>query len=295
MFLRGFNLGVEFTGGRVMEFSTQQPVSVGEARRAVEDAGFPTAVVQQAEGDIAVRTARIDDDELESIRSSLAEVGGDATLSSDNLIGPTLGSELRTKALIALGIALLAQLAYLAVRFRWTFAAATVLAMLHDVLIVVGIFAWLGKPIDGVFLAAALTIIGVSVNDSVVTMDRVRETWAANRNRPLRQVVNQAVIATMPRTINTGLGAFFILGALTVLGGRSLTDFALALLIGLFVGTYSSAFVAAPLMMLFEKRNSTPPPMPKRTTAPPASSRRRPSGSRPVARPVGVAREGGTV
>jgi SecD/SecF fusion protein len=177
--------------------------------------------VQQAEGDIAVRTARIDDDELESIRSSLAEVGGDATLSSDNLIGPTLGSELRTKALIALGIALLAQLAYLAVRFRWTFAAATVLAMLHDVLIVVGIFAWLGKPIDGVFLAAALTIIGVSVNDSVVTMDRVRETWAANRNRPLRQVVNQAVIATMPRTINTGLGAFFILGALTVLGSST--------------------------------------------------------------------------
>jgi SecD/SecF fusion protein len=295
MFLRGFNLGVEFTGGRVMEFSTQQPVSVSEARRAVEDAGFPTAVVQQTEGDIAVRTARIDDDELESIRSSIAAVAGDATISSDNLIGPTLGSELRTKALIALGIALLAQLAYLAVRFRWTFAAATVLAMLHDVLIVVGLFTWLGKPIDGVFLAAALTIIGVSVNDSVVTMDRIRETWAANRNRPLRQVVNEAVIATMPRTINTGLGAFFILGALTVLGGRSLTDFALALLIGLFVGTYSSAFVAAPLMMLLERRNSAPPPMPKRKAAPAATSRRRSSGQRPVARPVGVSRQGGTV
>jgi SecD/SecF fusion protein len=167
--------------------------------------------------------------------------------------------------------------------------------MLHDVLIVVGIFAWLGKPIDGVFLAAALTIIGVSVNDSVVTMDRIRETWAANRNRPLPQVVNQAVIATMPRTINTGLGAFFILGALTVLGGRSLTDFALALLIGLFVGTYSSAFVAAPLMMLLEQRNAAPPPMPKRKAAPVASSRRRPSGQRPVARPVGVNRQGGTV
>jgi len=296
MFLRGFNLGVEFTGGRVMEFSTTQPVSVAEARRAVEAAGFPTAVVQQAEGDdIAVRTAKIDDDELESIRSSLAEVGGDATISSDNLIGPTLGSELRTKAIIALGIALLAQLAYLAVRFRWTFAAGTVLAMFHDVAIVVGIFAWLGKPIDGVFLAAALTIIGVSVNDSVVTMDRIRETWAAQRNRPLRQVVNEAVIATAPRTINTGLGAFFILGALTVLGGRSLTDFALALLLGLFVGTYSSAFVAAPLMMLLEQRNSAPPPMPKRKAAPAASSRRRPSGQRAMPRPAGLSREGGTV
>ena len=173
-------------------------------------------------------------------------------------------------------------------------AAGTVLAMLHDVVLVVGLFAWLGKPIDGIFLAAALTIIGVSVNDSVVTMDRVRETWSQHRSRPLAQVANDAIIATAPRTINTGLGAFFILGALTVLGGRSLTDFALALLIGLFVGTYSSAFVAVPLTLLFEKRNSAPPPMPKRRAAPaaarrPAASRRRP----PAPRPARVSREGG--
>ncbi|MBW3609512.1 MAG: protein translocase subunit SecF [Actinobacteria bacterium] len=209
------------------------------------------------------------------------------------LIGPTLGTELRNKAIIALVIALVAQLAYLAIRFRWTFAAGTVLAMFHDVLIVIGIFAWLGKPIDGVFLAAALTIIGVSVNDSVVTMDRIRETWSENRTRKLPGVVNQAIIATAPRTINTGLGAFFILGALTFLGGRSLTDFALALLIGLFVGTYSSAFVASPLMMLLEKKNNAPPPLPKRKTSS-ASSRPRPR-PKPAPRPARVAREGGTV
>jgi SecD/SecF fusion protein len=165
--------------------------------------------------------------------------------------------------------------------------------MLHDVVIVIGIFAWLGKPIDGVFLAAALTIIGVSVNDSVVTMDRIRETWANHRTWKLAAVANDAIIATAPRTINTGLGAFFILGALTVLGGRSLTDFALALLIGLFVGTYSSAFVATPLVLLFEQRNSAPPPMPKRRTGSAASrrptSRRRP----PARRPAAVRREGG--
>jgi SecD/SecF fusion protein len=116
-----------------------------------------------------------------------------------------------------------------------------------------------------------------------------------NRNKPLPGVVNSAIIATAPRTINTGLGAFFILGALTVLGGRSLTDFALALLIGLIVGTYSSAFVASPLLLLLEKRNSAPPPMPKRKAAA-TTSRRRPQGSRrPVPRPVGVTREGGTV
>jgi len=266
MFLRGFNFGVEFTGGRVVEYATAQSVSVGDARDAVSDAGFPTAVVQQSNGEnITVRTANIDDDQVEQIRSSLAEVAGaDATIVTDDLIGPTLGTELRTKAILALGIALLAQLAYLAVRFRWTFAAGTVLAMLHDVVLVLGIFAWLGKPIDGIFLAAALTIIGVSVNDSVVTMDRIRETWSNNRTKSLVSVANSAIIATAPRTINTGLGAFFILGALFALGGRSLTDFALALLLGLFVGTYSSAFVASPLMLVFEQRNNAPPPMPKR-------------------------------
>ncbi|MDQ3503257.1 MAG: protein translocase subunit SecF, partial [Actinomycetota bacterium] len=275
MFLRGFNFGVEFTGGRVVEYATAQSVSVGDARDAVSDAGFPTAVVQQSNGEnITVRTANIDDDQVEQIRSSLAEVAGaDATIVTDDLIGPTLGTELRTKAILALGIALLAQLAYLAVRFRWTFAAGTVLAMLHDVVLVLGIFAWLGKPIDGIFLAAALTIIGVSVNDSVVTMDRIRETWSNNRTKSLVSVANSAIVATAPRTINTGLGAFFILGALFALGGRSLTDFALALLLGLFVGTYSSAFVASPLMLVFEQRNNAPPPMPKRKQS---SSAKRP-------------------
>ncbi|MBC7372531.1 MAG: protein translocase subunit SecD [Frankiales bacterium] len=298
MFVRGFNFGVEFTGGRVVQYTTTQPVSVAEARVQVERAGFPTAVVQESDGvdtlpSITVRTAVISNAEVERVRSSLAEVGGTVSIADNQFIGPTLGDELRTKALIALVVALLAQLAYLAIRFRWTFAAGTVLAMFHDVLIVVGIFAWLGKPIDGVFLAAALTIIGVSVNDSVVTMDRIRETWANNRTKPLRQIVNTAIINTAPRTINTGIGAFFILGALTVLGGASLQDFALALLIGLFVGTYSSAFVASPLMLEFEKRNSAPPPMPKRKTVS-ASSRpvkkRKPQPVRARVQP-----QGGTV
>ena len=295
MFVRGFNFGVEFTGGRVVEFATSQDVSITDARTAVSDAGFPTAVVQESNGqNITVRTATIDDAEVERIRSSLADVAGEVGIEEDNLIGPTLGAELRTKAILALAIALLAQLAYLAVRFRWTFAAGTVLAMFHDVVLVIGIFAWLGKPIDGIFLAAALTIIGVSVNDSVVTMDRIRETWAGNRTKPLVSVANSAIIATAPRTINTGLGAFFILGALTVLGGRSLTDFALALLIGLFVGTYSSAFVASPLMLLLEKRNSAPPPMPKRKTSS-AATRPRPVKKRPQPTRTRVRPEGGTV
>jgi SecD/SecF fusion protein len=290
---RGLNFGVEFTGGRLAEYSSAQTIDVGDAREAVSQAGFPDAVVQRSgQDDITVRTARILDPEADRIEERLAALGGQVDRIRDEQVGPSLGNELRTKALIALGVALLAQLIYIAIRFRWTFAAGTVLAMLHDLLIVIGIFAWLGKPIDGVFLAAALTIIGVSVNDSIVTLDRVRELWAKNRTKPLPEVTNKALLETAPRTVNTGLGAMFILAALTFLGGSSLTDFALALLLGLIIGTYSSGFTASPLMLLFEERNSAPPPMPKRrsTTATPA---RRTSGkSRSGSRPVRVAREG---
>lgn len=293
MVVRGFDYGVEFTGGRVVEFTTGQSISVEQARTQVEKAGFPTAVVQETNGsNITVRTTNISDTQVKTIQASIAEVSGKATVLSDDIVGPTLGSELRTKALIAFGVALLVQLVYLAIRFRWTFAASTVLAMFHDVLLVLGLFAWLGKPIDGLFLAAALTIIGVSVNDSVVTLDRIRETWAAHRNRPLPEVVNSAITATLPRTFNTGVGAFFILAALTFLGGRSLTDFAFALLIGLLIGLYSSSFVAAPLLLLFEERSSAPPPMPKRkASASPANRRPRPVKRAPARGSVKVSRE----
>jgi SecD/SecF fusion protein len=277
--VRGLNFGVEFTGGRSVAYASTADLSVNEARSAVSDAGFPRAIVQESgDRDITVRTGPISNAEQVRIEQALEkEAGGDVTKERDELIGPTLGDELRTKALIALGIALAVQLGYLAIRFRWSFASAAVLAMFHDVLIVVGIFAWLGKPIDGVFLAAALTIIGVSVNDSIVTLDRIRETWAARRKVPLREVANEAILQTAPRTVNTGIGAMFILAALTVLGGDSLTDFALALLIGLVVGTYSSAFTATPLLLAFEQRWGGAPPMPKRPptrSSPPSRSRR---------------------
>jgi SecD/SecF fusion protein len=156
--------------------------------------------------------------------------------------------------------------------------------MAHDVIILVGVFAWLGKPIDGVFLAALLTVIGYSVNDTVVVFDRVREMWAAAaRKVPFRQVVNQAVLQTVPRTVNTGLGAMFILGALAVLGGDSLTDFAVALLIGIAVGTYSSMFTASPIAIELQAHSNAPPPRPT-TKSPAAATSTRPHATQ--ARPV---------
>jgi SecD/SecF fusion protein len=269
--VRGLDLGVEFTGGRVVEYSSTQPMDVDEARQIVSDAGFPRAVVQESDGqDITVRTGRISNDEQVEIQEALGTLGGEITKERDELIGPSLGAELRRNALIALTVALAAQMLYLAFRFRWTFSVAAVLAMVHDVLLVVGIFAWLGKPIDGVFLAAALSIIGLSVNDTVVVFDRVREVWREPRGRSFGEVTNLACLQTIPRTVNTGLGAMFILAALVVLGGDSLKDFALALLLGLIVGTYSSVFTASPLAIALQSRAKEPD-----TTSAAAKRRRR--------------------
>ncbi|WP_327112655.1 protein translocase subunit SecD [Streptomyces sp. NBC_01341] len=274
--VRGVDLGVEFTGGRLVEYSTSRPVDVETARDTIAAAGFEDAEVTTAGGgDLSVRTGGLDNDGEHALRSALAEEGGETTKVRDELIGPSLGDELRRHALIALGVAVFVQLAYLAARFRWTFAVASVGALVHDVVVLVGAFAWLGRPVDGIFLAALLTVIGYSVNDSVVVFDRVRELWARNRRSPVFEVAGHAVLQTVPRTVNTGAGVLFILVALAVLGGDSLADFALALLIGVCVGTYSSVLTAVPGALLLERSSKAPPPAAKRSRSGAKPGRRR--------------------
>ncbi|CAM3587252.1 protein translocase subunit SecD [Nocardioides zeicaulis] len=253
---QGLQLGVEFTGGRQLDYSLSKKIDVDQAREAVAQAGFPEAVVQTADtADFTVRTGTISNDEEQTIEDELSKVGGTVTKVDDQTIGASLGKELRNNALIAFGVAFLAQLLYLAVRFKWTFGVAAVLAMAHDVILVVGLFAWLQKPIDGIFLAAAMTIVGLSVNDTVVVFDRIRERWWGSKPEDdFNSLANKACVETIPRTVNTGLGAMFILAALAVLGGDSLQDFAIALLVGLVVGTFSSVFVATPLLTFFQPR-----------------------------------------
>ncbi|MFF3287062.1 protein translocase subunit SecD [Streptomyces sp. NPDC003023] len=253
--LRGLEFGVEFTGGRVVQYTAEKSVDADTAREAVVSAGFPDAVVQSTDDDgISVRTKDSGDEEQERIREALGTVAGDVAVERDDLIGPSLGSELRLYALIALGVAVAAQLLYLSVRFRWTFAAAAVVAMAQDVLLVVGLFAWLGKPVDSVFLAALLTVVGYSVNDTVVVLDRLRELRRAGGSIPLADLADRAVAQTLPRTVNTGMGALFVLIALAVLGGDSLADFSVALLAGVVVGIASTVFTAMPVAVLLHDR-----------------------------------------
>jgi len=257
--IKGLNFGVEFTGGRLVEYATSRPVDAQDAREAVAAAGLPRAVVQLSDGNhVLVRESGLTDTTKAQIADKLDDLGGTTTKVRDEFIGPSLGDELKRKALIALGLALAAQMIYLAARFRWTFGGAAVIAMAHDVLLLLGLFAWLGKPIDGVFLAALLTVIGYSVNDSVVVFDRIRELLPQRRGQSFAEAANLACLQTLPRTINTGIGAMFILAALAVHGGASLTDFAVALLVGIGVGTYSSVFTATPLAIELDGRYPDP-------------------------------------
>jgi len=250
---RGLNFGLEFTGGRLVEYATAQEVDLDEVRSELAGAGFPRAVVQESgSGNLSVRAADISDADEQTISEAVETVGGSAEIVRDEFIGPTIGDELRRSALIALALGLAVQLIYLAFRFRWTYGASAVLAMFHDLVILVGIFAWLGKDIDGVFIAALLTVIGYSINDSVVIFDRIREQRQLRTREPVAVVTNEACLQTIPRTINTGMGAMFILLALYFLGGETLTDFALALIVGILAGTYSSVFTASPLVVAFE-------------------------------------------
>ena len=282
LFARGLNYGLDFTGGRLIEFETAQPVDIDELRSELADAGLPRAVVQETgEGNVSVRSGELDSDDEEAVTAAVEDLGGSATIARDEFVGPSIGDELRRQAAIALGIGLGAQLLYLAFRFRWTYGASAVTALFHDVIILLGVFAWLGKDIDGVFIAALLTVIGYSINDSVVVFDRIREQRALKPKEPLANVANEACLQTVPRTINTGLGALFILIALYLLGGETLTDFAFALILGILIGTYSSVFTAAPLAVAFERlsggdapaassRPSKHPQQAKRETGAPA-------------------------
>ncbi|NED98927.1 protein translocase subunit SecD [Phytoactinopolyspora halotolerans] len=262
--IRGLDFGIEFTGGRLIEVAPDEPVDVDDARDAVADVGFPTAIVNESGGAgeeaISVRTVEMSDTEAREVIDAINELGGGGELIRDELIGPSLGDELQRNALIALAVALAAQLAYLAIRFRWTFGAGAVTALFQNVIVTVGLFAWLGKPIDGIFLAAILTIIGYTVNDSVVVFDRIRETWTRRPGEDFAQVANTAVLNTLPRSVNTGMSTLFPLIALYFLGGDSLSDFAFALIVGILIGTYSSNFTATPLAAELETWKPAPPP-----------------------------------
>lgn len=254
--VRGINYGIEFSGGRLLEYKTATAVDIDQARsKIIDDLGFDKAVVQRSgTDDTSIRVPELSSEQATQIEQVMKDLGG-GTVNTlrDETVGPSFSDELKRKAMIGLSLGLLAQLIYVGYRFRWTFGLGAVVAMIHDALLVLGIFAWWQKPFDAVFLAALLTIIAFSVNDSVVVFDRIREQRRRRLGEPFARVVNDACAQIIPRTINISVSALFILVTLWWFGGQTLGDFALALTLGVITGVYSSIFIASPIAVALEK------------------------------------------
>jgi len=250
------NFGVDFTGGTVLNLRFGSPVPLSDLRGILTNYGKGESVIQRTEGnDIIISTDPLSNEERTKIVDDIKAKFPSVELLEADTIGPVVGKELRSQAFWALLLATAGILIYVAFRFEVKYALAAVLALLHDAIITVGLIALLWRAVDTSFIAAILTILGYSINDTIVIFDRVRENLQrpGSGKRPLSDVVNEGVSQTMARSINTVLTVLFMNAALLVFGGATIKDFALTLLIGFTCGAYSSIFVASPLVVIFDK------------------------------------------
>lgn len=255
LFSRGLHLSVEFTGGTVMEVSYTQPAEVEKIRTTVAGLGFTDVQVQNfgTSRDVMIRlpaqkgvsTAQQSDKVMGALKGS----GGEVTLRRTEFVGPQVGEELARDGLKALGMVVLGIMIYLAFRFEWKYAVAAIIANLHDVVIILGFFAFFQWEFSLSVLAAVLAVLGYSVNESVVIFDRIRENFRRYRKMNTTQIIDNAITSTISRTIIThGCTEIMVLSML-LFGGPTLFYFALALTIGILFGIYSSVFVAASIAM----------------------------------------------
>jgi preprotein translocase subunit SecF len=271
-----FNYGIDFAGGTLLQLRFQQEMSVDHVRAILQKLNLAESEIQRfgSDRDFIVRVPSSAED-LERLRSRVVEAFqqeyGDqgVQLLRAEQVGPKVGKDLRRKALLAVVCSALGILVYIWWRFglRIEYALGVVIADLHDVLIALGMFAITEKEMTLTVLAAILTIAGYSINDSIVVLDRVRENLRAHPRDPFDQVINRSLNETLSRTILTGGSVVFTLLALMLFGGRVLHDFALALLVGVIAGTYSSIFVVAPIVLYWprtaSRRAGQRPPSPK--------------------------------
>jgi preprotein translocase subunit SecF len=254
---KGLNFGVDFTGGTVMEVSYQQPAQLDRIRASMAELGFAEAAVQNfgTSRDVLIRlpvkegvtSAKLSEQVLEKLRNDEASV----EMRRVEFVGPQVGKELFESGALALLFVCLGIVAYLALRFEWKFGLAAIIANLHDVIIIVGMFSIFQWEFSLPVLAAVLAILGYSVNESVVVFDRVRECFRSRkyRNAGVPAVLDAAITQTMSRTIITHFSTQLMVLAMLLFGGETLFHFALALTIGILFGIYSSVLVACPLVM----------------------------------------------
>jgi len=252
---RGLHLSVEFTGGTVVEVAYEQPADLGAVRRVVEDLGYLEVPVQNfgSSRDVLLRLPVVQGQssgqQAEALFAALKAQNPAVVLSRTEFVGPQVGEELVHNGLIALGLVILGIIIYLSLRFEWKYAVSAIIANLHDVVIILGFFAFFQWEFSLAVLAATLAVLGYSVNESVVIFDRIRETFRRQRKMTPEQVIDHAITSTISRTIITHGSTQIMVLSMLLFGGPTLFYFALALTIGICFGIYSSVFVAAAMAL----------------------------------------------
>jgi SecD/SecF fusion protein len=254
------NFGIDFKGGDLLLLSSTTPVSEGAVRDNLKSIGLADAVIQKekmAESEFISIRSPIDTSEkiLAHLKSAMPDAG--FLEQQQDRVGKLVGGELARNSLIALGLGLVGILVYVTLRFEFAFAVGAVVALIHDVVIVIGIFALMGKELSLMIVGALLTIAGYSINDTIVVFDRIREGFQMGRKGSVEQVMNASINETLSRTILTSGATVLMLLTLYIFGGPVLRDFALVILIGIGVGTYSSIFVASPVVLWWSNRGGT--------------------------------------
>jgi preprotein translocase subunit SecF len=248
---RGLNFGIEFRGGVIIEAGFPESVDLGPIRSALEAAGVERSIVQHfgSSRDVAVQLLASENDDLAATRDQIMQilrtVDAGAELRRGEFVSAQVGRELAEAGGLATLFALLMILAYISFRFQWKFAVGAVAALVHDVIITLGIFSIIQLSFDLAVLAALLAVIGYSLNDTIVIFDRIRENMLKMRRRSTEDVMNASLNQTLSRTIMTGVTTLLVLLALYFLGGEAISGFSIALIIGVLVGTYSSIYIAS--------------------------------------------------
>lgn len=255
LFVKGLNLGIDFTGGTIIELAYDKPADIDKIRGTLRKTGFESATVQNfgSAEDVLIRiapqegmnSAQISNKVLDALRAD----DGKIDVRRVEFVGPQVGDELTEDGALAVIYALIGILIYVALRFEFRFAVGSVAALVHDVTITLGVFAWTQLQFDLTVLAAILAVIGYSLNDTIVVFDRVRENFRIMREGTPVEVTNVAVNQMLSRTIMTSLTTLVVLLALFFLGGEIIHDFALALIVGIVVGTYSSTYIASAIAL----------------------------------------------
>lgn len=255
----GLNFGIDFVGGKLVQLQTTQAVPVAAVRQAIEDAGFQSVTIQQygPKNEFLIRLSGNDPlvqatTAEAKVKEAVGAVSGGVEIRRVEFVGPQVGQELKVKGLLAVLASFVGILIYIWFRFQLRYGLGALLSLTHDVMLTVGLLCLLQTEITLTVLAALLTLIGYSLNDTIVIFDRVRENRSRYPNLPLVEVLNQSVNQTLSRTIMTVSTTLLVLIAVLIWGGEVIHDFALVLLAGILLGTYSSIFVASPVLLLLE-------------------------------------------